>query len=180
MKSYKMSCKLVALMISLALLILASPALGSMQSYPLWQYNVSLELGDKNVTVVQQQPYSDLNRVMRSTMFKGDDAYDWGGIYLLEQRQGTQSESPADLLFGLMKQSCKAIMIDQGMVSGQGGLVAKANARVEHGFGQQCWGGLVAISNDAKGTAQLFAIVGHFSNETLNEQFVKTAKLDHM
>ncbi|HWQ19093.1 MAG TPA: hypothetical protein VN455_04890 [Methanotrichaceae archaeon] len=173
-----MRCKLLALMISLALLILASPALGSMQKYPLWQYNVSLDLGDKNVTVAPQQTYSELNRVMRSTIFKGDDAYDWGGIYLFEQRQGTERESPADLLFGLMKNTCKAIMIDQGTISGQGGLIAKANARVEHGFGQQCWGGMVSISTDATGTDQLFAIVGHFSNESLNEQFVKTAKID--
>jgi hypothetical protein len=164
----------------MALLILASPAPGSVQSYPLGGYNISLDLEGKNVTVDQQQPYMELNKMMHSTIFRGDDAYDWGGIYLFEERKDTQSESPADFLFGLMKQSCKAIMIDQGTVSGMGGLIATADARVEHGFGQKCWGGLVSVPNKATGFGQIFAVVGHFSNESLNEQFVMTARIDQV
>ncbi|HWQ19091.1 MAG TPA: hypothetical protein VN455_04880, partial [Methanotrichaceae archaeon] len=138
MKSSKMRCKSAAFLVSLALLVLASPALGSMQTYPLWSYNVSLDLGGKNVTVVQQQPYSDMNRMLRSTIFKGDDAYDWGGIYIFEERQGTEKEGPDDLLWGLMKTTCKGVSVNPGTVSGQPGRIAKAYARVEHGFGQQC------------------------------------------
>jgi hypothetical protein len=178
MKYYKTSCKFAVILTSLALLVLASPAPGSVQTYPLWSYSVSLDFGGKNVTVVPQQAYTDLNRVMRSTIFKGDDAYDWGGIYLFEQRQGTEREGPDDLLWGLMKNSCKGISVNPGTISGQPGRVAKAYGRVDHGFGQECWGGILEINLAATGTSQYFAIVGHFSNETLNEQFVKTVKFN--
>jgi hypothetical protein len=168
--------KSAALLIAIGVLALAAPALGSMQIVPLWQHNVSLDFGGKAVTVEPLAPSSDnINRIMRQTLFRGDNASDWGGIYLFEERQGTELDGPDDLLWGLMKGSCKGVSINPGTVSGQLGRVGKGYARVEHGFGHECWGGIIRINMAATGTTQYFAIIGHFSNESLNQQFVKTA-----
>ncbi|MBN1236284.1 MAG: hypothetical protein JW999_09600 [Methanotrichaceae archaeon] len=56
-------------------------------------------------------------------------------------------------------------------------MVAKANARVKHGFGQRCYGGAAQISS--AGETRIFAIIAHFQNETLNEHLVRTAIIEH-
>jgi len=59
-------------------------------------------------------------------------------------------------------------------------MVAEAYARVEHGFGQLCYGGAAQISIADAGETRIFATIAHIQNESLNEHLVRTARIEHI
>jgi hypothetical protein len=164
----------IALYLSLlTIALMASPALGSYLDVPLGTYNVSLDLGGKAVSV-ENQPVSD--SVTRSVKFVGGDAGDWGLVQLSEYTTSTSAGSPADRLFQYMKSVCKpAHLPDAGTIDGRPALVSYGDARVEHGFGQRCYGAIVPL--DDQGVSREIMILGHFSDEAVNKQFVYGAKI---
>lgn len=67
--------------------------------------------------------------------------------------------------------------IDSATIAGQNGFISTGKTRVEHGFGKQvCYSGIAPLPT--VGASQRDFIAGHFTNATLNEQFVKTAKIE--
>ena len=58
---------------ALALTLFAAPALGTYQVVPFWQYNVTLDFGDKAVTIEAQPSRSDMDSLVHSTIFRGDN-----------------------------------------------------------------------------------------------------------
>ncbi|MFB3765761.1 MAG: hypothetical protein ACE14P_11025 [Methanotrichaceae archaeon] len=171
-----MSTKSLVCLIALITLQL-SPCLGEYQTFPIWHYNASLDFGGKNVTVETRPITSDLYSTMRSILFRGSSAGDWGSIYLLDSRQPAYSVPMEDTLRSLMISSCKAVRINPGSIGNISGLIAKADARVEHGFGQTCYGGIVQLTSPGPQENTFFVVIGHFTDESLNEAFVKTANI---
>jgi len=158
--------------------VILPEALAYNQTIALWNYNVTLEGLDQNVTFQPMTVSSSVNSIVRSVRFQGDSNQDWGAVYLFERRNpsGVILE---DLLRQIMISSCKAVSADPGTIGDLNGMVATAYARVEHGFGQLCYGGAAFISGKTTGVTTTFAVVGHFQNETLNEHLVKTARIEH-
>lgn len=142
----------------------------------LWNYNVTLNGIGQNITFQPMTVSSNVNSIVRSIRFQGESSLDWGAIYLFDHRVPV-SVILEDLLRQIMSSSCKAISSDPGVIGDRGGMVARAYARVEHGFGQLCYGGAVQLSET--GGTRVFAIIAHFQNESLNEQLVRTARIEH-
>lgn len=156
--------------------LLAFPCQGEYSTVSISHYKVSLDFGDKNVTTEQMPTVSDINSIRRAVSFHGDSAADWGTIYLFNYREGTGMVME-EMLRQLMMPSCKAIRINGGNIGGMGGLIATADARVEHGFGQRCYGGIMELTPMGTGETNIFAVIGHFTNESLNKPFVKNARI---
>lgn len=171
--------KIEYLVVVLAISILAAPALGASQVVPLWQYNVTLDFGDKVVTAEPQPPTSTLSSASYSTIFRGDDPSDYGSISLYFYE--TAPISTADeRLWGTMKAICRpARFPNAGTIGDRSGLMTTGDAKVAHGFGQRCYGALVPLTSQGKSLVE-FLVIGHFTNETLNEQFVKTARISQI
>lgn len=167
--------------ISLFALIMLSacPCMGEYQNFTIWHYNASLDFGGKNVTAETLPVTSNLYSMMYSMRFKGSSDGDWGAIYLLDSRQPNYSVPMEDTLRSYMISSCKAIRIDPGNVGDIKGMIAKGEARVEHGFGQACYGGVVWLPSHGINEHTFFMVIGHFTDESLNENFVKTAKINY-
>jgi hypothetical protein len=81
-------------------------------------------------------------------------------------------------MWNLMKPVCKRVEIDPGTVAGMSGIVATGEARVEHGFGHVCRAGMVPLTSG--GSSQVFAVVGHFKNESLNDHLMATARIEYV
>ena len=148
------------------------------QTVALYNYNVTLDGLYQNVTFQPMAVSSNVNSIARSVRFQGESNQDWGAVYLFEHRNPS-SVILEDLLRQLMISSCKAVSADPGRIGDLSGMVAKAYARVEHGFGQLCYGGAAFISGKTTGVTTTFAIVAHFQNESLNEHLVRTARIEH-
>ena len=142
----------------------------------LWNYVVTLDGIGQNITVQPMTVSSDVNGIVRSIRFHGESSLDWGMIYLVDNSV-PDSIILEDLLHQIMISSCKAISADPGTIGEQSGVVARAYARVKRGFGQLCYGGAVPLSET--GGTRIFAIIAHFQNESLNEQLVRTARIEH-
>ncbi|HUS76198.1 MAG TPA: hypothetical protein VMY43_09350 [Methanothrix sp.] len=167
-----------ALMVLMALAAIFMPAAeADSRTIALWNYNVTLDGIGQNITVQPMAVSSDVDSIVRSIRFQGESSLDWGTIYLFDHRAPT-SIILEDLLRQIMMPSCKAISADPGTIGDRNGMVAKADARVKHGFGQICYGGAAQISST--GETRIFAIIAHFQNETLNEHLVKTARIEHI
>lgn len=173
-----MSTKALLCLIALITLQL-SPCLGEYQTFPIWHYNASLDLGSKNTTVETRPVTSDDYGTVHSLFFRGSSAADWGSIYLIDSRNPSYSVPMEDTLRSLMMPSCKAIRINPGDIGSQRGLVAIGEARVEHGFGQNCYGGIVQLASLGANENTFFVVIGHFTNESLNQRFVKTANINY-
>jgi hypothetical protein len=78
-----------------------------------------------------------------------------------------------------MKPTTKAVEVDSGLFAGVSGLIAAGDARVEHGFGQRCYGASAIISPPGVGESVTITLIGHFKNESLNEQLIRTARVDY-
>ena len=152
---------------------------GGYRTFPIWHYNASLDFDGKNLTVETQPAVMNTDSVTNSIFFRGSSTADWGAIYILDTRESDYSVPSEDTLRSLMMPSCKAISINPGNIDGRSGLIAKAEARVEHGFGQNCYGGIIQVTPPGPNELTLFAIIGHFTNESFNEHFVKTAKISY-
>ncbi|NYT02167.1 MAG: hypothetical protein GKC10_05360 [Methanosarcinales archaeon] len=154
------------------------PAQGAYTNITLWHYNASLDFGEKHITIGPMAVSSDTNSISRSIRITGDNASDWASVTQYEGRNPT-APGMEEMLWILMKPSCKRVWINEDYVGDRYGLVATGDARVEHGFGQVCYGGMVPLTTGGEGTNQYFAIIAHFLNETLNEQVVRTARLSY-
>jgi len=162
---------------ALALTLFAAPALGTYQVVPFWQYNVTLDFGDKAVTIEAQPSRSDMDSLVHSTIFRGDNESDWGAIYIYEY-QNAQTLDLEDRLWRFMKGYCALTETDPGTVCGTNGFVAYGYARVAHGFGKQvCYAGAITLPG-AAASQRDFTVFGHFGNAAQNEQFVKTARIE--
>jgi hypothetical protein len=166
-----------ALMILMAFAAIFMPAAeADSRMIALWNYNVTLDGIGQNITVQPMTVSSDVNSIVRSIRFQGESSQDWGAIYLFDHRaqRGIILE---DLLRQIMMPSCKAVSADPGKIGDRTGMMAKAYARVNRGFGQLCYGGAVQLSET--GGTRVFAIVAHFQNESLNEHLVRAARIEH-
>lgn len=171
--------KIESLAVMLVLSILAAPAMGASYVVPLWQYNITLDFGDKVVTAEPQPSASTLSSAFYSTIFRGDEPDDYGSISLYYYETAPIS-SADERLWGSMKSICKpARFPNAGTIGGRSGLITTGDAKVAHGFGQRCYGALVPLPSQGKSLVELL-VIGHFTNETLNEQFVKTAQISQI
>ncbi len=160
----------------LGMMLFSMQGMAASQIYSLGNYNITLELGEKVISMEPQPSSSDLNQVTRSLRLIGDDPLDWGGIYLFQERAGF-ALNPDQRLWELMKPFCKAVWVEDGFVGGQRAVVARGEARLEHGFGWICRAGLVPMGMGGSSTS--LAIVGHFRNETLNAEILRTARIEY-
>lgn len=168
--------RLVIIAIALAALMLST--FGSCQVVHLWDYNVYLDFGGKNVTVEPLKSSSTLDTILRSVTIQGDDGNDYAVVYLYEY--GTpQMFDLEDRLWSFMKPRCNMVDVDHATISGMSGFIASGKARVAHGFSKQvCYGGIVSLPSGAV-VQKDFVVFGHFNNETLNKHLVKTAKIEY-
>lgn len=173
-----MSFKALTAVMALSIILLIPSALGEYQVFTLWHHNVSLDFGDKNITVEPQPTTSDINSIMRSMVFRGDSADDWGAAYLLSTRD-TVPVILEDRLRRIMMPTAKAVEVNPGLVAGASGLIAEGDARVEHGFGQRCYGASAIISPPGAGEIVTLTLIGHFKNESLNEHLIRTARVEY-
>jgi hypothetical protein len=174
-----MSLKLAIALMIIGMTLLVPEALGDFQSFALWHYNISLDFGNMNITTEPQATTSDINSITRSVIFRGDRAGEWGAAYLTTNRV-PDSVVLEDRLRRLMMPSIKAIEVDEGQFAGAAGLIAAGDARVEHGFGQRCYGGAAVISPPDIGESVTFMLIGHFTNESLNKRLVQTARAKYV
>jgi len=171
--------KLPALMAIAALAgALAASAAAENMTVELWNYNVTLYGIGENVTAQPMTVSSDTNSIVRSIRFQGQSGRT-GELISLYEHRNPSSIILEDLLRQAMMGSCKAIRANPGRVGDLSGMVASADARVEHGFGQRCWGGAVMAPGGESGVSRAFTILAHFRNETMNEHLVKTARIVH-
>ncbi len=173
-----MSLKALMSLIALSVILLMPSALGDYQVFSLWHYNVSLDFGGKDITVEPQPSTSDINSITRSIIFRGDEANDWGAVYLMNYREPVPIV-PEDRLRRMMMPTAKAIEVDSGSVAGVEGMIAEGDARVEHGFGQRCYGAIAVISPSGMGEKCILTLIGHFTNESLNRQLIQTARAEY-
>lgn len=173
-----MSIKASVALAAISLILLVPSAMGDYQVFSIWNYNISLDFGEKNISVEPQETKSDLNSITRGMLFRGDAADDWGAAYIITNREPTAVVLEAKLRSFLMP-SAKAIRVNPGTVAGINGLIAYGDARVEHGFGQRCYGASAIISPPDAGESVTFMLLGHFKDESLNEQLVRTVRVDH-
>jgi hypothetical protein len=171
----KMNWKAVMVLMALAAIFIPA-AEADNRTIALWDYNVTLDGIGQNITVQPMTVSSDVNSIVRSIRFQGESSLDWGTIYLFDHRVPDRIILE-NLLRQIMSSSCKAISADPDTIGDRSGMVAKAYARVEHGFGQLCYGGAVQLSET--GGTRVFAIIAHFQNESLNEQLVRMALIEH-
>ncbi len=59
-------------------------------------------------------------------------------------------------------------------------MVATGSARAERGFGQECYGGATILRGVGNAEAFIFMIMGHFTNETLNQGLVKNVRTEYV
>jgi hypothetical protein len=168
----------MSLIILVSLLMVVTSA-GDIVTTKLWNYNVTLDFGDQIVTVDLRPQVSDLNMVQRSTIFRGNGPDDWGGIYLMENMDQSVPVLEGNL-WGLMHPLCKGVISKQGYIGVMDGMVATGSSRVEHGFGQECYGGATILSDVDNSEVFTFMILGHFTNETLNQDFVKNVRIEYV
>ncbi|HSD56973.1 MAG TPA: hypothetical protein VLB04_02235 [Methanotrichaceae archaeon] len=173
-----MSFKSLMALAAISIILLIPSAMGDYQVFTLWHHNVSLDFGAKNITVEPQATTSDINSITRGMIFRGDSADDWGAVYLMTKREPVPTVLE-DLLRRLMKPTTKAVEVDSGLFAGVSGLIAAGDARVEHGFGQRCYGAAAIISPPGVGESVTLILIGHFKNESLNEQLIRTARVDY-
>jgi hypothetical protein len=173
-----MSFKSLMALAALSVILFIPSALGEYQVFPLWHYNVSLDFGAKNITVEPQATTSDINTITRGMIFRGDSADDWGAVYLMNKREPVPTVLE-DMLRRLMKPTTKAVEVDSGLFAGMSGLIAEGDARVEHGFGQRCYGASAIISPPDTGESVTLTLMAHFKNESLNEYLVRTARVEY-
>jgi hypothetical protein len=173
-----MSLKAMMAFLAISLTLLIPSALGDYQVFTIWHYNLSLDFGGENVTVEPQATTSDINSITRGMIFRGDRADEWGAAYLSTNREPVPTVLE-NRLRGLMMPTTKAIEIDAGQFVGTTGLIAAGDARVEHGFGQRCYGGAAIISPKGMGETVTVMLIGHFTNESLNKQLIQTARADY-
>jgi hypothetical protein len=172
-----MNTELKAILSILALALAVSPAMGYYFTLTLGQYNVTLNMGDEDVTVSPQPTKSDMDSVIRSAKLQGPEESDWGVIYIFEYQSDTGFDLQ-DNLRGLLKVYCTFPDVDSGIVAGMGGAVGTGTARVAHGVGkQECYAG--AANLPGSGSRRDIVLFGHFTNQTLNEQFVSDAKIEY-
>jgi hypothetical protein len=170
-----MNWKALVFLMALAAILMPAAQADS-RTIALWNYNVTLDGIGRNITVSPMTLSSDVNSIVRSIRFQGESSQDWGAIYLFDHRAQIDLVLE-DILRQIMMPSCKAVSADPGMVGDRSGMVARAYARVEHGFGQLCYAGAVPLSGT--GGTRVFAIIAHFQNESLNEHLVRTARIEH-
>lgn len=163
---------------ALSIILLVPSAMGDYQVFPLWHYNISLDFGEKNISIEPLEAASDINSIMRGMIFRGDAADDWGSAYLVTNREPVVVVLEAKLRELLMP-SMKAVRVNPGTVAGVNGLIAYGDARVEHGFGQRCYGASAIISPPDAGESVTFTLIAHFKNESLNEHLAKTVRVDY-
>jgi hypothetical protein len=173
-----MSFKSLMALVALSIILLIPSALGEYQVFTLWHHNISLDFGEKNITVEPQATTSDINSITRSMIFRGDSADDWGEVYLMNNREPV-SVVLEDRLRRMMMSTTKAIEVDPGTFAGVSGLIAAGDARVEHGFGQRCYGASAIISPPGTGESATLTLIAHFKNESLNEYLVRTARVEY-
>ncbi len=171
--------KLKWLALATLLVSIVIPAQGSYQILPLWNYNVSLDFGDKDVTVKPLSVSSSLDTITRSIVVQGENETDYAVVYIHEYTK-PQMLDLEDRLWKFMKSYCTMTETDPSEIAGMSGFIATGYARVKHGFGKQvCYGGIAALPSGAVAQRD-FAILAHFTNKTLNEQLVKTAKVEYV
>lgn len=159
----------------MTLALAISPAMGYCFTVPIGQYNITLNMGDEDVTIIPQPTRSDMDSLTRSVKLQGAEESDWGMVYIFEYQSDTGLDLQ-DNLRGLLKVYCTFPDVDSGIVAGMGGAVGTGTARVVHGFGkQECYAG--AASLPGGGARRDIALLGHFTNQTINEQFVSDAKV---
>lgn len=173
-----MSIKALIALTAISLILLVPSAMGDYQVYSLWHYKISLDFGAKNITAEPPAATSDINSIVRSMIFRGDGEDDWGLAYLITNREPIATVLE-DRLRVLLKPSTKAIEVGSGTVAGFSGLIASGDARVEHGFGQRCYGAAAIISLPGTGESVTFVLISHFKNESLNEHLVNTVRVDY-
>jgi hypothetical protein len=174
-----MKHKALALMILPVLLpaLIMTPVQGSYQVLTLGNYNVYLDFGDKDIAVKPPSASSTLDTITKSVTVKGEDDSDYAIVYIHEYTK-PQALDIEDRLWKLMKTYCTMTETDPAEIAGMEGFIATGYARVAHGFGKQvCYGGIAALPSGAVAQRD-FAILAHFNNESLNEQLVKTAKVE--
>lgn len=170
--------KLVILVvIAAALMLTTASASGAEKTVSLRDYNVSLDFGDKDVSIDPMHSGLNGDTVYHYVKFNGENETDYATVYLYEYST-PQTLDLQERLWKFMKPYCTMVDIDQGTVSGMGGFIGKGNARVERGFSKQvCYGGIAALPSGAA-TRMDFIIMAHFADKALNEQLVKTAKIE--
>jgi hypothetical protein len=172
-----MKLKVLAFTILLALIM--SPAYGSYQVLPIGNYNVSLDFAGKDVIIKPPSVSSSIDTITRSITVQGSNETDYAVIYLHEYTK-PQMLDLEDRLWKLMKTYCTMTETDPAKIVDLNGFIATGYARVKHGFGKQvCYGGIAALPSGAVAQRD-FAVLAHFTNKTLNEQLVKTAKIDYV
>ncbi len=169
----------VKTMIILALLLMSPlPALSS-QTVSMRNYNVTLDLGEKNAVMEPLSSSSTMDSILHTIKFRGSGENDYAMIYLYEY-QTAQSFDLKDRLWKLMKSYCTMVDIDSATLSGLDGFLASGYARVKSGFGKQvCYSGIVALPSGALGQRDL-VVLAHFTNASLNEEMVKTMQVDYV
>lgn len=171
--------KFKALALTTLLVLTMIPVHGSYHVLPLGNYNVSLDFDGKGVTVKPLSVSSSLDTITRSIMVQGENDTDYTIIYIHEYTK-PQMLDLEDRLWKFMKTYCTMTETDPGEIAGMSGFIATGYARVKHGFGKQvCYGGIAALPSGAVAQRD-FAILAHFTNKTLNEQLVKTAKVEYV
>lgn len=126
-----------------------------------------------------QPQVSDLNIVQRSIIFSRSGHNDYGGIQLLENMDQS-THVLEDNLWGRMHSTCKGVISKQGYIGGRNGKVATGRASAERGFGQECYGGATILSDVGNAEAFTFMILGHLTNETLNQGLVKNVRIEYV
>ncbi len=170
---------LKALALAILLVLIMAPVQGSYQALSLGNYNVYMDFGDKDVTIKPPSASSSLDTITRSVMVKGENDTDYAIIYLHEYTK-PQILDIEDRLWKLMKTYCTMTETDPADIAGMSGFIATGYARVAHGFGKQvCYGGIAVLPSGALAQRD-FAILAHFNNESLNEQLVKTVKVEYV
>lgn len=159
--------------------IILPASIAQNETYTFWHYNISLDIGDQNVTVEPMTSSSDINSISRHTILRGDSPGDYAALYMFESRAG-KGVGMEEQMWYMMKPICKAVRTREGAVGDRAGIIATGDARVDHGFGQKCYAGMVALSESGTGSTQYLAVLGHFLNETLNEHLVRTARIQYV
>lgn len=168
--------RLVIIAIAVTMLMLST--LGSCQVVPLWDYNVYLDFGDRNVTIEPVKSSSSSDDILHSVTIRGDNETDYAIIYIYEYAT-SQMFDLQDRLWNFMKPRCTMVDVDPATISGMSGFIASGKARVAHGFSKQvCYGGIVSLPSGAIAQKN-FVVFGHFNNATLNKHLIKTAKIEY-
>ncbi len=169
--------KLIALALMILLVLITPLVQGSYQVLSIGNYDVYLDFGNKDVAINPPSASSSLDTITKSVTVKGENDSDYAIVYIHEFTK-PQVLDIEDRLWKLMKTYCTMTDTDPAEIAGMEGFIATGYARVAHGFGKQvCYGGIAALPSGAVAQRD-FAILAHFNNETLNEQLVKTAKVE--